>query len=161
MTDRFQRWFDWLITKEGSSYENDPDDSGGETKFGIDKESHPDVDIRNLTRDRARQIYWTEYWNAVHAEELPVGVGEVVADIGVNNGKDRAARWLQQAVCVTVDGKIGRNTLQGAAEANKHELIDTLLCRRDRFYRSIARGSQAKYLKGWLSRNASLRQLVA
>jgi hypothetical protein len=37
--------------------ENVPGDDGGLTKYGIDEESHPDVDIANLTRDQAIAIY--------------------------------------------------------------------------------------------------------
>jgi Glycosyl hydrolase 108/N-acetylmuramoyl-L-alanine amidase len=43
-------------------YVNNPADPGGETKFGICKRYHPDVDIKNLSREGAMAIYAREYW---------------------------------------------------------------------------------------------------
>jgi len=160
MNARFDKWFDWLIPWEGTVYENDPDDPGGETKYGIDKRSHPKEDIRNLTRERAKEIYLAEYWNKVKADDLPFGVGEVVADIAVNCGYSRAAKWLQQATFISSDGIIGPLTLEAAQQANRNELVETLLDRRELHYRSIAHGKLAKFLKGWLNRNDSLRNYV-
>lgn len=160
MSDRFDNWFEWLMRWEGEVYENDPDDPGGATKYGIDQRSHPNEDIRHLTRERAKEIYRVEYWNAVHADDLPAGLGEVVADIGVNNGKSRAARWLQQAVGVNADGVIGPRTLAAAQKGNKHQFIISLINRRAEFYREIARGKQAKFLRGWLNRNRDLERFI-
>lgn len=145
---------------EGTVYENDPDDSGGETKFGIDKASHPKENIRTLTRERAKEIYWEEYWQRVRAEQLCFGVGEVVADIAVNNGAVRAGKWLQEACGAASDGSIGPRTLLAASLLNPNTLIMALLHRREIFYRSIARGAQAKFLRGWLNRNADLGKFV-
>src|SRR6266700_2325053 len=50
-----------VLVDEGG-YSNDPDDPGGETNYGIDKRSHPDVDIKNLTEAQAIDIYYTDYW---------------------------------------------------------------------------------------------------
>ena len=54
--------FDWIIKfvldAEGG-YTNDPVDPGGETNYGIDKRSHPDVNIKELTIEEAKDIYFT------------------------------------------------------------------------------------------------------
>lgn len=156
----FDDYFEWLMRWEGESFEDDPDDPGGATKFGIDQRSHPSVDIRDLTREEAKAIYRRDYWDAVKADELPPGMRLVVVDIGVNNGKGRAAKWLQQAVGVDADGRIGPKTLAAAQRANKHQITNTLLERRANFYRDIARGRQAKYLRGWLNRNRDLERFI-
>jgi lysozyme family protein len=140
--------------------ENDPDDPGGLTKFGIDQRSHPHLDIRSLTRSSAVGIYHRDYWLPLRCHELPAPVGEVVFDIGVNNGKARSALWLQQALGVKADGFIGPVTLRAAHDSDAVNLALKLLGRREGFYRSIARGSKAKFLKGWLNRNAALRTLA-
>jgi len=140
--------------------ENDPDDAGGLTKFGIDQRSHPNVDIRSLTKGLAAAIYHREYWLPVRAHELPIPVGEVVFDIAVNNGNARAVKWLQQILGVKVDGFIGPKTLAAARTANPSVLSSKLLARRAVFYRSIARGAKAKFLKGWLNRNVALSEFV-
>lgn len=160
MTPRFTAFFPFIIKWEGSVYEDDPDDPGGATKYGIDQRSHPNVDIRNLTLAGAEQIYWDSYWTKVRADELPVGVGEVCMDIGVNNGTGRAAKWLQQLCGVDADGVIGPRTIE-AVTIKGPSLANDLLDRREAFYREIGTGRMSKYLKGWLNRNDDLRSLVA
>jgi len=157
---RFEKWFTWLLKWEGVVYENDPDDPGGATKFGIDQRSHPKEDIRNLTRERAAAIYWNEYWTKCHADELPAGVGEVLANIAVNAGHGRASKWLQAIVGVTVDGNIGPMTLAAAKAESPVELANALLARTEQHYHSIAKGRLAKFLKGWLNRNNDLRKFI-
>ena len=51
---------DDLIEREGG-YVNDPDDPGGETKFGISKRAYPHLDIKNLTEEHAADIYYNDY----------------------------------------------------------------------------------------------------
>lgn len=157
----FDQFFEWLMKWEGEVYENDPDDAGGATKFGIDQRSHPEVNIRNLTRDQAKAIYRAEYWNGVRAEQLPWPLNWIVTDIAVNNGPGRAVKWLQEALGVKIDGKIGPQTIFSANNAIPNVIALRLLNRREIFYRSIAKGSQAKFLRGWLNRNNSLREVTA
>src|SRR6266436_4597543 len=57
----FTDFMPWILDWEGRIFENDPDDPGGATKFGIDQRSHPNVDIRNLTESQALDIYWSEW----------------------------------------------------------------------------------------------------
>ena len=47
---RFDDVFERVIGHEGG-YSNDPNDSGGETIFGISKRAYPKVNIRDLTLD--------------------------------------------------------------------------------------------------------------
>lgn len=153
--------FEW----EGG-YDNDPDDPGGETKYGIDKRSHPNEDIKNLSKARAQQIYFAEYWQKNRCDELPHRVGEVVMNIAVNAGSGRSGKWLQQAInqqqnLVVVDGAIGPKTVAAANTCDRVILAEALLDRTEEHYRSIARGRLAKFLKGWLNRNNDLRQTVA
>lgn len=161
MTEEFKNYFEWLIPNEGSVFEDDPDDPGGATKFGIDQRSHPNVNIRTLQRFQAQEIYWNDYWLKVGADKLKPGVAEVVCDIGVNNGTARAARWLQEIVGTIQDGIIGPITIMQANKIAASDISSILLNRRESFYKEIARGRQAKYLKGWLNRNHDLREYVS
>lgn len=160
-SDKFLRAVDFTLRWEGSEFEDDPDDAGGATKFGIDSRSHPGVDIRHLTRDGAIAIYHNEYWNKMRCEELPSPVAEVVFDIGVNNGTGRAAKWLQREVGTEPDGVIGPFTIEATNLKDPREVAMHLALRRDAFYEEIARGRQAKFLNGWLNRNADLKTLIA
>jgi lysozyme family protein len=159
--ERFINWFNWIIKWEGTSFENDPDDPGGATKFGIDQRSHPKEDIRNLTKDKAAEIYWNEYWTKSKAHMMPFGVGEVVGNIAVNAGLGRASKWLQADVGVVVDGQIGDKTLAAVKASNPDMLANTLLQQTENHYRSIAKGNLAKFLKGWLRRNNDLREFIS
>lgn len=51
-----------LLVVEGG-YVNDPNDPGGETKYGISKRFYPRVDIKNLTKDDAKKIFVKDYFN--------------------------------------------------------------------------------------------------
>ena len=93
MTKRFLEFIPFIFKWEGG-YDNDPDDPGGETKFGIDKRSHPDVDIRNLTREGATGIYWRDYWERNACERMLSPLGEVFFNCCVNCGAGRARKLL-------------------------------------------------------------------
>ena len=68
------------------AYTNDPADPGGETRWGIAKRFHPDVDIKNLTREGAEAIYQKEYWEAAGCDDLPAPLDIAVFDSAVNPG---------------------------------------------------------------------------
>ncbi len=154
----FNHYFEWLLPWEGTVYENDPDDPGGATKFGIDQRSHPDVNIRTLKKEAAKRIYLAHYWLPVGADKLPPRTAWAVVDCAVNCGPVRAVRWLQEVVNVDPDGRVGPVTL-GAAQARPDDsfLARQVLARRDAYYRLLGRNpKRRKYLKGWLNRNSAL-----
>lgn len=159
MKDVPEYYWPFLWKWEGTAYENDPDDPGGATKFGVDQRSHPDVDIRNLTEEKAKAIYRKDYWAKIKGGDLPEKIAVVVMDIAVNNGTGRAAKWLQELAGVTADGVIGPITVAASQKLNEVD-VASLLDRREDFYRAIANGRMAKFLKGWLNRNNDLRKLV-
>lgn len=159
MSTRFNDFFEWLMRWEGEVYENDPDDPGGATKYGIDQRSHPDVNIRRLTRDQAKAIYVSDYWVPVRAGELAAPLDWVMCDIAVNNGRTRAVKWLQEEVNTLTDGIFGKQTLKAVKSRNASDLALALLDRREDFYRQIATGRKRKFLKGWLNRNNDLRKV--
>jgi lysozyme family protein len=130
----FDRWIAFLRSPgiEGE-YSNDPEDPGGETKFGISKRSYPHLDIKNLTEDQARDICLRDFWNVLHCEELAPAIAIVLADGGFNQGQPAAAQCLQYAVgfrANQVDGIIGHLTLEAVAKANPKELLAELVARR-------------------------------
>ncbi|MBF0589029.1 MAG: glycoside hydrolase family 108 protein [Magnetococcales bacterium] len=153
MSDRFQLCFDRLIGHEGG-YVNDPDDPGGETKFGISKRSYPHVDIKNLTREDAAWIYRRDFWGGAKCDMLPAGVDYAVFDMAVNSGLRAAAKTLQKALNVPADGVIGPQTLGAAKQAGRLALIDRLMAGRALYFAEIGirRTQSRKFLKGWMRR---------
>lgn len=140
MTQRFNDFINFVLAHEGGAYENDPDDPGGPTRWGIDHRSHPDVDIKNLTKDEATQIYFDSYWTPNRCETLPRGIGESHMDACVNCGSGRAKRFL------------------AAANGSPSEYNN----QRSAFYKRLveARPSSAKYLRGWENRVQDLRKWI-
>lgn len=126
-----------VIQREGG-YVNDPDDMGGETKFGISKNAYPDLDVANLTEAQAAAIYKRDYWDKINADQLPINIREAAFDAAVNHGVETAKRLLSEA----------GNDLQKFLElrANLYQRIVD------------ANPSQAKFLDGWMNR---LRDLAA
>ena len=87
------------------------------TKFGISAAAYPNLDIAGLTQDQAAAIYRPDYWDRVRGDALPPALALLVFDAAVNNGVDRAARWLQGAVGATEDGAVGPATLAALTDA--------------------------------------------
>lgn len=116
MTSNFDRAFAEVIGLEGG-YSFDPDDYGGETKYGISKRSYPELDIKNLTLEEAASIYLRDYWGRMRLPE--VENYEIAAELfeqGVNLGTSTAITNLQKSLnlvngSVAVDGVIGPKTL--------------------------------------------------
>jgi lysozyme family protein len=126
---KFERAFEAVIGHEGG-YVNNPADPGGETKYGISKRSYPREDIRNMTLDRAREIYKADFWDKVRGDELFYRIGFNLFDGAVNSGVSTSVKWLQRAAGVTEDGVFGPVTMDAvndggsllAARYNAHRL---------------------------------------
>lgn len=83
--ENFDECVKFVISLEGG-YVNDPNDPGGETKYGIAKRYHSKEDIKNLTIERAKEIYKEEYWGPAGCDNLPNLYDLVVFDTAVQYG---------------------------------------------------------------------------
>jgi lysozyme family protein len=180
----FQKGFNWFKTKEEvaskmdlaynkifirevekvleheGGYSKDPDDAGGETKFGISKRAFPDTNILDLTKADAIKIYWEFYWKKFKIEMLPEHLQGITFDMVVNKG-GRGIKILQKAAndknikdkLITVDGRIGRMT----AEACQKLEIDRVVAYNVLHYSKIVqkKPSQMKFWYGWFRRAVS------
>lgn len=106
----FDKAFEQLIGHEGG-YVFDPRDPGGETKFGISKRSYPTLDVRALTLADAKALYRRDFWERAQCDKMPPELAFDVFDAAVNSGIGQAIRWLQRAVGVADDGRVGPLTL--------------------------------------------------
>jgi lysozyme family protein len=162
MDDRFNWIIKFTLDAEGG-YDNDPDDPGGETNFGIDKRSHPDVDIKNLTVGEATEIYRNEYWDKYKCWLYAAPLGEVYFDCCVNTGAKQANKFLQRAVGTTPDGVIGPKTLEAIANTDAYKTALEVINQRQKFYEYLAfnKANLKKFLKGWTNRNNNLIKYLA
>ena len=124
------------------------------TNFGIASHAHPNVDIKNLTKEQARSIYRRQYWNPIKGDDLPVGIDLVTMDPAVNSGVSRGARWLQQALGVAADGRIGPVTIGAARKANAAKTIQKACATRMGFLRGLR--TWGTFGRGWSRRVASV-----
>jgi lysozyme family protein len=85
------------------------------SKFGVSAASYPDVDIAALTYSAAMEIARRDFWTAVRGSEMHPALALHVFDSAFNNGAGNAAKLLQAALGVTIDGVIGPRTLAAAA----------------------------------------------
>jgi lysozyme family protein len=115
MLTKFEDIIGVVLEHEGG-YVNDPKDPGGETNFGIARRSHPDVDLANLTKGGAKEIYKKHYWDKNKVESLSEELRHIYFDMCVNQGGGRAVKILQRAANakgagLKVDGGMGPMTI--------------------------------------------------
>jgi uncharacterized protein YgiM (DUF1202 family) len=73
-----------------------PDGTFVGTKYGISANAHPDVDIVNLTKEQALDIYKNQYWQASGAASMPWPMCLVVFDTAVQHGVGVARQLLAE-----------------------------------------------------------------
>lgn len=164
--NNFDKAFEITVGIEGG-YVNDPEDRGGETKYGISKRSYPWLDIENLTRIQAKAIYYQDFWNTkkMNLDMLPVEIAIKLFDTGVNMGTYTARKMLQDALNLLnrnqtrykelkVDGWIGQATFKALSLTNKKELLRTLSGLKFEIYHGIVieDPSQKRFFGGWVKR---------
>ena len=115
MLTTFDEIIEITLHHEGG-YVHDPNDLGGETNFGIAKRFYPDEDIKNLTKDKAKDIYKRDYWDKNKVDEMPEQLKHIYFDMCVNQGRGRAVKILQRAANakgagLKVDGGMGPKTI--------------------------------------------------
>lgn len=163
-TALFARAMEHNLAMEGG-YSEDPYDPGGPTNLGItlaefartrgvaltaDNFASLKAALRGITRDQASAIYRADYWNAARCPYLPSAVALFHFDAAVNQGVFGAARMLQQALGVEVDGQIGPITLAAAARSQPLQALAAYAEARRAHYRSLS--TFWRFGRGWLSR---------
>jgi lysozyme family protein len=156
---KFLKAFEYLLKHEGG-YVNDKADPGGETNFGISKRSYPNLDIKNLTLDKAKEIYYRDFWLKGKYEQIEdENIAIKLFDLSVNMGINQANKLIQRAlratgVSVFEDGIIGSVTLKAINKTDQTDLLAALKAEAAGHYRLIANlnPSQKKFITGWLNR---------
>ena len=153
---KFDEIIEVVLEHEGG-YVNDPKDPGGETNFGIAKRSHPDVDIKNLTKEGAKEIYKEVYWDKNKVESLPEELWHIYFDMCVNQGKSRAVKIIQRAVngkggSLDVDGGLGPMTI--AAIGKSRVELDRVRAYRVKYYADLVtkKPDLERFYFGWFKR---------
>lgn len=164
MTQRFREAVAELINRYEGGYIDDPEDDGGQTKYGISKRSYPDEDIPKLSRERAEQIYWRDFWSPYEIDRMPGRIGEKFFQTVVNMPAAQAVTILQRALRAATserladDGILGPRTRAVMDGITARGIVEAVLAalrsEQAGYYRQIvqANPSQGRFLKGWLNR---------
>lgn len=152
MSTVFDTMFDRLLGNEGG-YVNNPNDPGGETNWGISKRSYPNVDIKNLTRLQAKDIYYQDFWLPLNGDQLYDGVAFQLFDFAVNSGIQTAIRAFQRALNVADDGHFGPHSLAAAQAMPEWQQIMRVLAERLDFMRKLK--NWESFSAGWAGRIAN------
>lgn len=148
-----------LVLRHEGGYVNDPNDPGGETKYGISKRAYPDLDIAGLSVEDAKAIYRRDYWDPLRLESVTIqDVANNILDAAVNTGLRRTVGQLQALLGVGTDGQVGPITLAAVNKAGA-ELNARICLVRIQFYTELARkdAGRRRYLMGWITRALSFR----
>ena len=166
-----------ITVRNEGGYANNPADTGGETYAGIARNYWPKwggwtvIDsIKNnygksasvinanakknsLLHELISKFYKQNFWDVNKLDQIcDQQIANTVYDFGVNSGTSRSAKYLQQSAGVEDDGIIGNKTLHAVNSADRKVIYYDFNKRRETFYKSIAKGNQAQFLKSWLSR---------
>lgn len=148
-----------LIELEGG-YVDHPQDPGGETKWGISRRflervGEPYENIKAMTPERAANLYRTHFVQPNRLEEFTDDrLANLVFDWVVNGGP--AVKALQRLLNVSVDGVVGKETLDAANILTPAQL--DVVCQQYLYDRMFYFASLTKhpFIKGWLARLVKL-----
>jgi lysozyme family protein len=165
-----------VLHHEGG-YVNNPNDSGGETNFGITesvaRKNGYMGDMREMKRSYAISIYKSLYWDSLEldiVEQSSPAIADKLFDIGVNMGVGRAAEFFQRLLNVlnkrqelytdiAVDRDIGKQTLNAFYSYIQHRgnhgevvMMKALNCLQGAFYITLSerREKDETFTYGWL-----------
>lgn len=147
-----------VLRAEGG-YSNNPNDSGGETKFGISKKSYPNEDIRNMTADRAEEIFKTDFFDAVGGDvllKINPGLAAHVADMAFNAGPKAAVKLMYDAVGLPRESQITPELLNKLNDSDS--LIKDYSIARLKYYSSLK--DAPTFIKGWTNRVSNLNKAL-
>lgn len=130
----FDLCFDRVIGHE-KGFQNNPKDRGNwtsgkigqgvlkGTKYGVSAMSYPNEDIENLTLERAKAIYRVDFWAQAGCEVAPNVLKFDLFDTSVHSGPSQALKFVQLALGVTADGKLGPQTTLSMSNADPYRLF--------------------------------------
>lgn len=168
-----------VLRREGG-YVNDPNDSGGETNYGITvataRAAGYSGDMVDLPRGLAHDIYARQYWDAIagdQVEALSEAVVSKLIDAAVNISPRRTVRFLQRSLNVlnvggtlypdlVVDGVAGDATVYALGQylqrRSERALLRALNSLQGAYYIELAerREKDERFVYGWFEARISI-----
>lgn len=133
-------------------------DPGGATMKGITLatyrawkgKSATKQDLRNISDAEVAAIYRAWYWQPMRCDDLPAGLDLVAFDAAINSGPSRSAKWMQSALGVAADGRVGPATVAAANAAVASTAIKAACAKRMTFLKGLR--TWPTFGKGWSRR---------
>lgn len=152
----------FIIYWEGG-YVNDPNDSGGATKYGVtlntwkahgyDKNGDGRIDekdVKMITESDAIHILKTKFWDKWKADQIKSqSIANLVVDWLYHSGNYGIIN-VQKLLGLKPDGIVGNITLEAVNSRNPRQLFEQIHHAREDFLRN--RSKFHIYGKGWLNR---------
>ena len=169
----FDRALKHVLVWEGG-YTDDPADPGGPTNKGVtlevfarhlgepftaDRRTSLIRRLKKISATDVRAIYWHRYWVRSSADKLAPALALMHFDCAVNQGPNRAIRFLQTALAVEVDGEVGPITLRAAHTKDLTATLTEYARLRENHYESL--DHFWRFGRGWLNRLRATRQHAA
>ena len=160
------------IKKEGI-FSNNPNDTGGKTKYGITetilKEFGDSTPIEDLTLEEAKKIYEFKYWKPLNLDKVNnQEIANQIFDFGVNCGINTAGKAVQTSLNLLnyytpnwldliIDGIIGTKTLDAINSLTPNDIpyfLKILKAERYIVYKNaVLKNSKNKaFIRGWINR---------
>lgn len=165
-----------LVSKAEGGYQKHPNDRGNYnslkqlvgTNWGIAAFVYEDwigrppteSDMRNMSAATARNIYKTKFWDDILGDQIQdQAVANIFFDGRVNHGRT-GTTIMQRVLGVSVDGRVGPQTLQAINQANPAQVYTAYREARKRFYHELVvkRPSDSVFLDGWIKRIESFQE---
>lgn len=149
-------WGSWAGWKYIDRYKSDyaKAKAAGKTKLTLAQWVNASAKvITEPVQQLISDFYHDNFWKANKLDQLKdQQLANSVYDMGVNSGKGRAVQLLEGLFGIKKDGIMDPQVIAMANAANPKDLLTKYNAAREAYYRSIAKGNQAKWLKGWLLR---------
>ena len=153
----FTQAFAELLKHEGG-FSNHAADPGGATRWGVTEavaRKHGYTgNMRDYPQTEAMRVYKAGYWDAIKADDLPQAIRYPMFDAAVNSGPTQAVKWLQRALDVPDDGRVGPQTINAARAADGEALARRMLGMRLHFMTGLRHWPD--FSRGWARRIADV-----
>lgn len=150
----------FILSWEGG-FANIPGDRGGATNRGVTIATFRSVygkgmtvnDLRRMTDEQWTYIFRKFFWDRWKADQIQ---SQPIANLLVDwlwASGSYGIKLPQKVLGVKIDGIVGPKTINAINSfENQQLLFSELWHEREAFFRRIGKGTQAKFLKGWLNR---------
>ena len=156
-------------------YSNNPNDKGGETKYGITKIFYDtyknevrDIapNIKSLTLDDAKKLYkahWDRYnLGYVREKSKALLINDYIINSGVKGVIKRMQNNLQKrGYNTTINGRMDQKTLEAINDIDLETFAKDIQTDRTNHYYSLLKDStQYSLIKGWLDRISKISKYI-